>query len=54
MFASGMNQYLQVPFMVQHTACGGAYRVKFFSWIATIWKGKIQMPTPMLFVLEAS
>jgi cytochrome c oxidase subunit 1 len=27
--------------------------VKFFSWVATIWKGKIRIPTPMLFVLGA-
>jgi len=25
--------------------------VKFFSWVATMWKGKITFPSPMLFVL---
>jgi cytochrome c oxidase subunit 1 len=25
--------------------------VKFFSWVGTIWRGKISFPTPMLFVL---
>jgi cytochrome c oxidase subunit 1 len=27
--------------------------VKFFSWIGTMWQGKITTPTPMLFVLGA-
>jgi cytochrome c oxidase subunit 1 len=27
--------------------------VKFFSWIATIWQGKLSFETPMLFVLGA-
>ncbi len=51
MFASGMNQYLQVPFMYSTLLVAVPTGVKFFSWIATLWKGKIEMPTPMLFVL---
>lgn len=51
MFASGMNQYLQVPFMYSTLLVAVPTGVKFFSWIATLWKGKIDMPTPMLFVL---
>jgi cytochrome c oxidase subunit 1 len=27
--------------------------VKFFSWVATVWQGKLTFPTPMLFVLGA-
>jgi cytochrome c oxidase subunit 1 len=27
--------------------------VKFFSWVGTLWKGKLSFPTPMLFVLGA-
>ncbi len=27
--------------------------VKFFSWVATLWEGKLTFPTPMLFVLGA-
>jgi cytochrome c oxidase subunit I len=51
MFASGMNQYLQVPFMYSTLLVAVPTGVKFFSWVATVWKGKIEMPTPMLFVL---
>lgn len=51
MFASGMNQYLQVPFMYSTLLVAVPTGVKFFSWVATVWKGKIEMPTPMLFAL---
>jgi len=51
MFASGMNQYLQVPFMYSTLLVAVPTGVKFFSWIATLWKGKIETPTPMLFVI---
>jgi cytochrome c oxidase subunit 1 len=51
MFASGMNQYLQVPFMYSTLLVAVPTGVKFFSWVATAWKGKIDFPTPMLFVL---
>jgi len=51
MFASGMNDYLRVPFMYSTFLVAVPTGVKFFSWVATIWKGKIDMPTPMLFVL---
>jgi cytochrome c oxidase subunit 1 len=51
MFASGMNQYLQVPFMYSTLLVAVPTGVKFFSWVATVWKGKIDFPTPMLFVL---
>ncbi len=51
MFASGMNQYLQVPFMYSTLLVAVPTGVKFFSWVATLWNGKIETPTPMLFVL---
>ncbi len=51
MFVSGMNQYLQVPFMYSTLIVAVPTGVKFFSWIATLWKGKIETPTPMLFIL---
>jgi len=51
MFASGMNEYLRVPFMYSTMLVAVPTGVKFFSWVATIWGGKIETPTPMLFVL---
>jgi cytochrome c oxidase subunit 1 len=53
MFTSGMNEYLRVPFMYSTLLVAVPTGVKFFSWVATIWKGKIRIPTPMLFVLGA-
>jgi cytochrome c oxidase subunit 1 len=51
MFTSGMNDYLRVPFMYSTLLVAVPTGVKFFSWVATLWKGKIETPTPMLFVL---
>ncbi len=51
MFTSGMNEYLRVPFMYSTMLVAVPTGVKFFSWVATIWGGKIETPTPMLFVL---
>src|SRR5258706_13634045 len=53
MFASGMNEYLRVPFMYSTLLVGIPTGVKFFSWVATLWKGKVEYATPMLFVLGA-
>ena len=51
MFTSGMNEYLRVPFMYSTLLVAVPTGVKFFSWVATLWQGKIEAPTPMLFVL---
>jgi cytochrome c oxidase subunit 1 len=51
MFASGMNEYLRVPFMYSTLLVAVPTGVKFFSWVATLWQGKITTPTAMLFVL---
>jgi cytochrome c oxidase subunit 1 len=53
MFTSGMNEYLRVPFMYSTLLVAVPTGVKFFSWVATLWKGKITTPTPMMFVLGA-
>ncbi len=51
MFTSGMEEYLRVPFMYSTLLVAVPTGVKFFSWIGTLWQGKISTPTPMLFVL---
>jgi cytochrome c oxidase subunit 1 len=51
MFAAGMAEYLREPFMYSTLLVAVPTGVKFFSWVATLWKGKITFPTPMLFVL---
>jgi cytochrome c oxidase subunit I len=53
MFTSGMNEYLRIPFMYSTLLVAVPTGVKFFSWVATLWGGKIETPTPMLFVLGA-
>jgi len=53
MFTSGMEAYLRVPFMYSTLLVAVPTGVKFFSWIATIWQGKLSFETPSLFVLGA-
>ncbi len=53
MFTSGMSSYLRIPFMYSTLLVAIPTGVKFFSWIATIWEGKLSFETPMLFVLGA-
>lgn len=53
MFTSGMESYLRVPFMYSTLLVAVPTGVKFFSWVATLWEGKLSFETPMLFVLGA-
>ena len=53
MFTSGMSDFLRVPFMFSTMLVAIPTGVKFFSWIGTLWGGKLEFPTPMLFVLGA-
>jgi cytochrome c oxidase subunit 1 len=53
MFTSGMESFLRVPFMFSTLLVAVPTGIKFFSWIATMWGGKLTFPTPMLFVLGA-
>lgn len=51
MFTSGMSPYLQLPFMILTMVIAVPTGIKVFSWLATLWGGKIQFTTPMLFAL---
>ncbi|MBP6017255.1 MAG: cbb3-type cytochrome c oxidase subunit I [Candidatus Promineofilum sp.] len=55
MFTSGMADALRLPFMFSTMLVAIPTGVKFFSWVATIWEGKLPKnpPTPLLFVFGA-
>jgi cytochrome c oxidase subunit 1 len=53
MFTAGMEEFLRVPFMYSTLLVAVPTGVKFFSWMGTLWRGKLSFPTPMLFVLAA-
>jgi len=53
MFTSGMFEGLRIPFMVTTMLIAVPTGVKFFSWAATMWGGKISLKTPMLFTMGA-
>jgi cytochrome c oxidase subunit 1 len=51
MFPSGLAPWIQVPFMILTFAIGVPTGIKIFSWMATIWGGRIQLSVPMLYAL---
>jgi cytochrome c oxidase subunit 1 len=51
MFVSGMASYLRVPMMVTTMLIAVPTGVKVFSWLATIWEGKLDFKTPMLWAV---
>jgi cytochrome c oxidase subunit 1 len=51
MFTSGMNPALRIPYMITSMIIAVPTGVKIFSWIGTIWDGKLRFTTPMLFAL---
>ncbi len=53
MFTAGMEPFLRVPFSFATLLVAVPTGVKFFSWVGTMWRGKLSFPTPMLFVLGA-
>jgi cytochrome c oxidase subunit I len=52
MFVSGMNPMLGMTFMVSTMMIALPSAVKVFNWLGTIWGGRIQYTTPMLYALS--
>jgi cytochrome c oxidase subunit I len=51
MFSSGMNPLLRIPFMITSMIIAVPTGVKIFSWLATIWNGRLRFTTSMMFAL---
>jgi cytochrome c oxidase subunit 1 len=51
MFVSGMAPWLRVPMMITTLMIAVPTGIKVFSWLATMWEGKINFSTPMLWAL---
>jgi len=51
MFVSGMNPYSGLTFSMLTLAIAVPSAVKTFNWLGTLWGGKIQFHSPMLFAL---
>ena len=51
MFQSGMSPYSAVAFSTLTMAIGVPSAIKTFNWLGTIWGGKLQLTTAMLFAL---
>lgn len=51
MFTTGLNPWLQTSFMVASMAIAVPTGIKIFNWLGTIWGGKLDLKTPMLFAM---
>jgi cytochrome c oxidase subunit 1 len=51
MFVAGMAPWLRIPMMVTSLVIAVPTGIKVFSWLATLWEGRINFSTPMLFAL---
>ena len=51
MFVSGMAAWLRVPMMITTIIIAIPTGVKIFSWLGTMWNGKIHLKTPMLYAM---
>ena len=51
MFVSGMAPWLRVPMMITTLLIAVPTGIKVFSWLATMWEGRIHLRAPMLWAL---
>jgi cytochrome c oxidase subunit I len=51
MFVSGMNPYSGLTFSLLTVSIGVPSAVKTFNWLGTLWSGKLQFQSPMLFAI---
>jgi len=51
MFVSGMNPYSGLTFSLLTVSIGVPSAVKTFNWLGTLWGGRIQFHSPMLFAI---
>jgi cytochrome c oxidase subunit 1 len=51
MFVSGMADWLRIPMMITTLLIAVPTGIKVFSWLATLWEGRIHFNTPMLWAL---
>jgi cytochrome c oxidase subunit 1 len=51
MFISGMSPYSGFAFSVLTMSIGVPSAIKTFNWLGTLWGGKIQLKSPMLFAI---
>ena len=52
MWTTGLSVTARIPFMFMTMAIAVPSGVKVFNWLATLYKGKIKLNTPMLFSLS--
>ncbi|MGE0607802.1 MAG: cbb3-type cytochrome c oxidase subunit I [Pirellulales bacterium] len=52
MFMSGMNPWLGMTFMLSTMMIALPSAIKVFNWIGTVWGGRVEFTTPMLFALS--
>src|ERR687895_681514 len=51
MFVAGMAPWLRIPMMITTLLIAVPTGIKVFSWLATLWEGRIRFKTPMLWAL---
>jgi cytochrome c oxidase subunit 1 len=51
MFVSGMAPWLRIPMMITTLIIAVPTGIKVFSWLATLWEGRLHFRTPMLFAI---